>query len=59
VLKALEQKPEYVLLIKASKYKAKFEKSFGYRLIHYKAVSAEKYIYVNNKLEKGNQLVHK
>lgn len=49
----MNEKPDFLYLIKSSKYKAKFYPEFGYRLIHYNSVSAEKYIYVNNKLQKA------
>lgn len=46
------EKPEFLFLIKSSKYKVKLHPEVGYPLIHYKAVSSEKYIYVDNKLQK-------
>ena len=48
----VKEKPEELFLIKSGKYKAKFYPEFGYRLIHYKRVSSEKYIYNQNKLER-------
>lgn len=48
----MKEKPEVLFLIKAAKYKRKFYPEYGYPLLHYKAVSAEKYIYVDNRLQK-------
>lgn len=48
----MKEKPDEVYLIKSEKYTAKFYPEFGQRLIHYRMVSAEKYIYINNKLTK-------
>lgn len=53
----IKKKPDCLFLIKTSKYKAKFYPEFGYRLIHYKPVGAEKYIYINNKLQKDEIII--
>lgn len=46
-------KPSELYLIKSDKYDAKFYKEFGYRLVHFRVTVSEKYIYVNNKLQKS------
>lgn len=48
-----QEKPPIMFLIKAhANFNAKFVKEMGYRGIFYKAVSSEKYGYVDNKLTK-------
>lgn len=47
------QKPTELYLIKSNKYEAKFYKEFGYKLIHFRAIGYEKYIYIDNKLQKA------
>lgn len=48
----IAEKPDVIYLIKTSKYKSKFYPQYGYPLLHYKAVSSEKYIYINERLQK-------
>jgi hypothetical protein len=46
-------KPSELYLIKSDKYEGKFHKEIGYRLVHFRVTGSDKYIYVNNKLQKA------
>lgn len=48
----VDGKPDHLFLIKASKWWAKFYKEIGYRLIHFRVHSTEKYSYTDNRLHK-------
>lgn len=48
----VKEKPTHLFLIRCSKWKAKFEPTAGYKLIHFTVAGTEKYIYIDNKLQK-------
>jgi hypothetical protein len=48
-----KNKPDELFLIKADKYESKYYPEYKHRLVHFRVVSTEKYIYINNKLQKA------
>lgn len=48
----VQAKPTELYLIKSDKYNAKFYPELKYKLIHFRVISSDKYVYVDNKLSK-------
>lgn len=46
-------KPSELYLIKSDKFEARFNHQYGYKLIHFRVTGTDKFIYVDNKLQKA------